>query len=61
MENLREFARLDQAAVDRVDLNAAIARCLELIRGRLEGHRIDVVQNLGELPPIVCARPRSTR
>ncbi len=55
VENLREFARLDQAAIDRVDLNAAIARCLELIRGRLEGHRIDVVQKLGEIPLIVCA------
>jgi PAS domain S-box-containing protein len=55
VDNLREFARLDQAAIDRVDLNAAIARCLELMRGRLEGHRIDVVQTLGELPPIVCA------
>ena len=26
VQNLREFARLDQAAIDRVDLNAAIAR-----------------------------------
>ena len=55
VQNLREFARLDQAAVDRLDLNAAISRCLELIRGRLERHHIDVVQNLGEIPPIVCA------
>jgi PAS domain S-box-containing protein len=55
VQNLREFARLDQAAIDRVDLNAAICRTLELIRGRLERHRIVVVQNLGELPPIVCA------
>ena len=61
VENLREFARLDQAAIDRVDLNAAIARCLELIRGRLEGHNIEVVQKLGEIPPIVCAPPRSTK
>ncbi len=55
VENLREVARLDQAAIDRVDLNAAIARCLELIRSRLAGHQIEVVQKLGELPPIVCA------
>jgi C4-dicarboxylate-specific signal transduction histidine kinase len=38
-----------------VDLNSAIARSLELIRGRLDRHHIHVVQNLGELPPIVCA------
>jgi PAS domain S-box-containing protein len=55
VQNLREFARLDQAAIDRVDLNAAILRALELIRGRLERHRIAVVQNLGEIPRIVCA------
>jgi len=55
VRNLREFARLDQAAIDRVDLNAAIARSLELIRGRLEQNQIDVVQNLGEIPAIVCA------
>jgi signal transduction histidine kinase len=55
VQNLREFARLDQAAIDRFDLNAAIARCLELIRGRMEQHQIDVVLNLGEVPLIVCA------
>ena len=55
VQNLRGFARLDQAAIDRVDLNAAIASSLELIRGRLEQHQIEVVQNLGEIPPIVCA------
>ncbi len=61
VENLREFARLDQASIDRLDLHAAIARCLELIRGRLERHRIEVIQKLGVIPSIVCAPPRSTR
>jgi PAS domain S-box-containing protein len=55
VQNLRGFARLDQAAIDRVDLNAAIASSLELIRGRLERHQIKVVLNLGEIPRIVCA------
>jgi signal transduction histidine kinase len=55
VQNLREFARLDQASIDRFDLNAAIARCLELFRGRLEQHQIDVVRNLGEIPAITCA------
>jgi signal transduction histidine kinase len=55
VQNLRGFARLDQAAIDRLDLNAAIAISLELIRGRLERHQIEVVQNLGEIPRIVCA------
>jgi PAS domain S-box-containing protein len=55
VQNLRGFARLDQSAIDRLDLNAAIAATLELIRGRLERHQIEVVQNLGEIPRIVCA------
>jgi PAS domain S-box-containing protein len=55
VQNLREFARLDQAAIDQFDLNAAIKRCLELLRGRFARHQIEVVQNLGEIPPIACA------
>jgi PAS domain S-box-containing protein len=55
VQNLRGFARLDQAAIDRVDLNASILSSLELFRGRLERHHIDVVTNLGEIPRIVCA------
>src|SRR5262249_43108455 len=39
VQNLRRFARLDQAAIDRLDLNGAIAGTLELIRGRLEQHQ----------------------
>jgi PAS domain S-box-containing protein len=55
VQNLRGFARLDQAAIDRLDLNGAITSTLELLRGRLSAHQIEVVQNLGEIPQIVCA------
>jgi PAS domain S-box-containing protein len=55
VQNLRGFARLDQAAIDRVDLHAAITSSLELIRGRLERNQIEVVQNLGQVPRIICA------
>ncbi len=55
VQNLRGFARLDQAAIDRVDLHAAIASSLELMRGRLERHQTEVVLNLGEIPRIICA------
>jgi PAS domain S-box-containing protein len=55
VQNLRGFARLDQATVDRVDLHEAITSSLELIRGRLGRRRIHVDQDLGELPPVVCA------
>jgi PAS domain S-box-containing protein len=55
VQNLRGFARLDQAAIDRLDLNGAIASTLELLRGRLEQHQIAVVQKLGEIPEIICS------
>ncbi|QEH34962.1 Sensor protein FixL [Aquisphaera giovannonii] len=55
VENLRRFARLDQADVDRVDLHQAIAGSLELIRGQLERHHIAVEQHPGRIPPVVCS------
>jgi two-component system NtrC family sensor kinase len=55
VESLREFARLDQAAVDRVDLRQAIAGSLELIRGQLGRHHITVEQHVGGVLPVVCA------
>ena len=61
VENLRAFARLDQAAVDRVDLQQAIAGSLEMIRGQLERRHITVEQQEGGVLPVVCARRRSTR
>jgi PAS domain S-box-containing protein len=55
VESLRGFARLDQAAVDRVDLQQAIAGSLELIRGQLARHHITVEQQEGGVLPVVCA------
>lgn len=52
--NLRGFARLDQASVDRVDLRATIATSLEMIRGRLNRRGIEVVQDAADLPEVVC-------
>jgi PAS domain S-box-containing protein len=55
VEGLRGFARLDQAAVDRVDLRQAIAASLELIRGQLERRQITVEQREDGAPQVVCA------
>jgi PAS domain S-box-containing protein len=55
VENLRRFARLDQAAVDRMDLQKAIAGSLELIRGQLEQRHITVEQRSGGVLPVICA------
>jgi PAS domain S-box-containing protein len=55
VENLRRFARLDQAAVDRVDLQQAITSSLELIRSQLEQRQITVEQQVGGALPVICA------
>ena len=55
VQNLRGFARLDQAAVDCVDLREAISSSLEMVRSQLESRHIAVEQHDGALPHVVCA------
>jgi signal transduction histidine kinase len=55
VQNLRGFARLDQASVERVSLHDAILGGLEMIRGRLNRRGIAVELEFGELPPVTCA------
>ncbi len=55
VQNLRNFARLDRAEVDRVDLNGAISSSLEMLRGRLSQSQITVEPHFGDLPLVSCA------
>ena len=55
VQNLRGFARLDQAAVDRVNLHDAITSSLEMIRGRLGRRNIVVEPHFDDLPLVMCA------
>ena len=57
VQNLRGFARLDQAAVGWVDLHDAITSSLEMIRGRLGRCHIVVEQQFGDLPLVMCCAP----
>jgi signal transduction histidine kinase len=52
VQNLRGFARLDHAAVDRADIHEALRTALEMIRGRLSRRNITVEEHLGDLPPV---------
>ncbi len=54
VQGLRGFARLDQAAVDKVDLHELIASSLLMIQGRLERRGIHIGRAYGDLPRIVC-------
>ncbi|MEB3180031.1 MAG: ATP-binding protein [Nostocaceae cyanobacterium] len=50
---LRNFSRLDEADKKWVNLHEGIESTLVLLAHRLK-HRIDVVRNYGDLPPVEC-------
>ena len=52
--SLQNFARLDEAEFQTVDLREGIDSALDLLAGPL-GDRISVVREYGTLPPIHCA------
>jgi signal transduction histidine kinase len=56
VQNLRGFARLDQAAVDQADVHEALRTAVEMLRGRLDRRNISVEERLGELP-LVAGSP----
>ena len=53
VSSLRQFARLDQAAIDSIDLHQAIDNTLVLVQHQLK-HRIQVHKAYGALPPVQC-------
>jgi len=53
VSSLRQFARLDQAAIDSVDLHQAIDNTLVLVQHQLK-HRIQVHKDYGKLPLVRC-------
>ncbi len=55
VQNLRGFARLDQAAVDQADVHEAIRTALEMIRGRLDRRGITIEEDFGEIPRVVAS------
>ena len=56
VQNLRGFARLDQAAVDQADIHEALRTAVEMLRGRLDRRHIAVEEQFGALP-LVAGSP----
>jgi signal transduction histidine kinase len=54
VQSLRNFARLDEAEYQLVDLHEGIESALTLLRPQLEG-TITVVRDFGNLPPLYCS------
>jgi two-component system NtrC family sensor kinase len=54
VQNLRDFARLDEAEYNDVDLNTALQSTLTALRHELDQRAIRVQTELQQLPPVAC-------
>jgi signal transduction histidine kinase len=54
VQNLRDFARLDEAQYKEVDLNAALQSTLLALSHELNQKALRVTTGLQELPPVAC-------
>jgi signal transduction histidine kinase len=54
VQNLRDFARLDEAAYKEVDLNAALRSTLQALGHELDEKAIRVETKLGDISPVAC-------
>ncbi len=54
VKNLRDFARLDEAELDELDLNEALKSTVEILRHEIEARQILLKTCFGDLPPVVC-------
>jgi signal transduction histidine kinase len=54
VENLRDFARLDEAEFKDADLNAALASTLEILRHEVKKKEIHLETHFEPLPPVPC-------
>ena len=53
VRRVRSFARLDEAALQEIDLNTRIEDTLTLVHHELK-HRVRVHRDFGTLPPLAC-------
>ena len=54
VQNLRDFARLDEAEFKEVDLNAALQSTLAALRHELDQKAIRVQTGFQDIPPVAC-------
>jgi two-component system NtrC family sensor kinase len=52
--NLKNFSRLDQAAVDNIDLNECVISALTIGKNVIK-HKAEVVRDFGVLPKVSCS------
>ena len=52
--NLKNFSRLDQAAVDNVDINECVISALTIGKNVIK-HKAEVIREFGQLPKVSCS------
>ncbi len=54
IQNLRDFARLDDSTFRETDLNEALLSTLEILRHEVRRKALHIEQQFGTLPPVAC-------
>src|SRR3954462_8253941 len=54
VKDLRVFARLDEGALNEVDLNEGVLSTTSIIQGHAKKKRVQVETDLVNLPPVTC-------
>lgn len=58
VQSLRNFSRLDEAEMKRVNIHDGINSTLMILRNRLKAQsnqpKIEIIKQYGELPPVIC-------
>ena len=54
VEDLREFAQLDQSSHQEADLNVGIGSTLNIVRGHAKKKQVTIETDLGPLPTLLC-------
>ena len=54
VSNLRDFARLEEAELKEIDLNAALTSTIEVLRHEIETKELDLELHLEPIPAICC-------
>lgn len=54
VQNLRSFARLDEAELDHLDVNAALFAVSQVLHHESEARQLELIVDPGDVPSILC-------
>lgn len=54
VKNLRDFARLDEADLDDLDINRAIQATIDVLQREIQEKELAIARDLGDVPNLLC-------